>query len=225
MAENEPPQQFFNALTPPSTPPTPNPNHLSDVFSDSPPRSPTSLDPRSTDPSDIPRLRSTHSTAGYRAGISDSKEVFLQAGFDEGYSLGATFGLRVGYLLGVLEGLSAILSSSCESPDGTETKRSKRLFEEARKCLTLERVFAPELWGEDGVWKYEVSSGGRETAREADVTFRDVVEWHPVISRWAAIVEIELQKAGINKEMFEGPEWEEGRITIGTEGYDGKRQS
>ncbi|KAL8985824.1 MAG: hypothetical protein Q9177_004326 [Variospora cf. flavescens] len=79
------------------------PEPLSDIFSDSPPASPTSKQP--SEPSDIPRLRSTHATNGYRDGISASKDQALQPGFDEAYPLGAILGLRVGYVLGVLEGL------------------------------------------------------------------------------------------------------------------------
>ncbi|KAL9102503.1 MAG: hypothetical protein Q9163_002368 [Psora crenata] len=198
------------AHTPPSTPPTPEPNDLSDIFSASPPGSPASSLPRSNEPSDIPRLRSTHSTTGYRAGISASKEQFLQPGFDEGYSLGATFGLRVGYLVGVLEGLNAAFNGPKESLGGRERIRS--LLEEARGELSLERVFAPEWWGEDGTWKYEVHGEGQGGEEEADVTFGQVVEWHPTIRKWVAAVEKELKRVAIGRGRFEGVEWEKGRI-------------
>src|ERR1700761_4703178 len=59
----------------------------------------------SVHPSDVPRLRSTHVTNGYREGIAASKEKFVQEGFDEGYALGAELGLKAGWCLGVLEGL------------------------------------------------------------------------------------------------------------------------
>src|SRR5277367_5361674 len=39
------------------------------------------------EPSDIPRLRSEHSTSGYREGLSTAKNTTIQEGFDEGYSL------------------------------------------------------------------------------------------------------------------------------------------
>ena len=57
------------------------------------------------DISDTPRLRSIHVTAGYRDGIADGKTRSVQAGFDEGYSLGAVMGLNVGWILGTLKGL------------------------------------------------------------------------------------------------------------------------
>ena len=199
-------------LTPPSTPPTPNVNHLSDVFSDSPPPSGTSSNHLSSDPSDIPRLRSTHSTAGYRAGISASKEWSLQPGFDEGYSLGAEFGLRVGYLLGILEGLSAALSSVNEGVEGAEKETIEVLLGNARIELALDNVFAPQYWGEDGVWKYEVHSGTKSEG-ETDITFESVVESHPLVRKWATILERAMERAGIIKGRFEGAEWEKGRIS------------
>ena len=188
-------------LTPPSTPPSPSTptrnNCLSDIFSDSPPTSPTT-----TDPSDIPRLRGTHSTAGYRAGISTSKEQTLQAGFDEGYSLGAFFGLRVGYLLGALEGL--YVAHSQESEGRT---RLAQLVKEAGEHLTLEKIFGREWWGEDGIWKYEVQR------KEEEVTFPEVVSAHPLVRKWVEKVEQEMKIAGINVGRFQGREWEEGRVS------------
>lgn len=201
------------ALTPPSTPPSPySINSLSDIFSDSPPNSPSHADP-----SDIPRLRATHSTAGYRAGISASKTEFLQPGFDEGYSLGATFGIRVGYLLGVLEGLCASLDQATaairhmgKSEQDTKAGKEQRMVEEllmkARKGLVLEKIFSKEFWGEDGIWRYQVKG------KEDDVTFREVVDSHPTIQAWSRIVEEEIREKGIRKSPFEGLEWEAGRI-------------
>ncbi|KAL9127902.1 MAG: hypothetical protein Q9217_003312 [Psora testacea] len=205
--------QSTTALTPSSTPPTPNPNHLCDIFSDSPPRSPMSLNLRSMEPSDIPRLRSTHSTIGYRAGISGAKEQFLQPGFDEAYSLGATFGLRVGYLLGVLEGLVAALSCPSREIANEERDRVRGLLGEGRRELSLEMVFNRDLWGEDGVWRYDVHSEKYDKDGEADITFREVVEWHPVVRKWAAVVEKEMQKAAVGTGRFEGAEWERGEFS------------
>ena len=187
-------------LTPPSTPPSPSSpttnNRLSDVFSDSPPTSPTKADP-----SDIPRLRGTHSTAGYRAGISASKERSLPPGFDEGYSLGAVFGLRVGYVLGILEGLY-----SAHSQEDEGRKESRQLLEEAREQLAIEKIFGSEWWGEDGVWRYEV------LGNEEEVTFPEVVDAHPLVKRWVERVDREMNIAGVKMGGFRGREWEEGRV-------------
>lgn len=191
------------ALTPPSTPPSPSSpitnNHLSDIFSDSPPTSPTTAGP-----SDIPRLRSTHSTAGYRAGISTSKERSLQPGFDEGYSLGAVFGLRVGYILGVLQGLCSALSPGSEGGKGL-----RQLAKEAREDLAIETVFGREWWAEDGIWRYEVQG------KEDEVTFREVVDAHPLVRRWVEKVDQEMKIAGVKMGRFEGRGWEEGRVGNG----------
>ena len=67
------------------------------------------------DISDIPRLRSIHITSGYRDGIATGKMQSVQAGFDEGYSLGAVLGLKAGWILGVLEGLIAVSASRKQS--------------------------------------------------------------------------------------------------------------
>lgn len=192
------------AITPPSTPPSPSSpvhthtnDHLSDIFSDSPPSTPSQL----AIPSDIPRLRSTHATAGYRAGISTSKTRSLQPGFDEGYSLGAVFGLRVGYIVGALKGLWSAYATACEEKD--------RLNELIRKCgqkLKIESIFGKEYWDEKGVWTYEVTAKGDE------VTFQEVAEQHPMLREWGETVRQEIGKAGIKLGRFEGNEWEAGRI-------------
>ncbi len=62
--------------------------------------------------SDIPRMRSQHSTAGYRDGIAHAKSQSVQEGFDEGYPIGARLGMEVGCILGVLEGLVSSFSAS-----------------------------------------------------------------------------------------------------------------
>lgn len=190
-------------LTPPSTPPSPSSptsnNDLSDIFSDSPPTSPTTADP-----SDIPRLRSTHSTAGYRAGISTSKERSLQPGFDQGNSLGAVFGLRVGYILGAIEGLYSA------HPQGSEERKGlKKLVKEAREQLAIEKVFGREWWGEDGTWRYQVEG------EEEEATFREVVDAHPLVRRWLERVDQEMKIAGVTVGRFEGREWEQGRVGNG----------
>lgn len=193
------------AITPPSTPPSSSSpaqaantnNDLSDIFSDSPPSTPT----QTGIPSDIPRLRSTHATAGYRAGISSSKTRSLQPGFDEGYSLGAVIGLRVGYVLGALEGLWCAYDTECK-----EKARLKELLRKGREELMIEKVFGKEYWDKDGVWTYEATSEGDEC------TLQEVAEQHPVVRTWIEKVREEIGKAGIKLGRFEGSEWEAGRV-------------
>src|ERR1700743_1503923 len=60
--------------------------------------------------SDAQRVHTVKSTAGYRDGISVSKEKFIQEGFDEGFLLGAEIGLAVGYIHGCMEHLQASIS-------------------------------------------------------------------------------------------------------------------
>lgn len=175
---------------------------LDDVFSDSPPASPShtaTATLQSQEPSDIPRLRTTHTTAGYREGIAASKTQSLQPGFDEGYSLGAVLGLRVGYIIGVLEALRVAIS-------GTEKQRIRNTLREAREELSVEKVFARGVWGEDGVWAYEVAG------KEEEVTFEEVADAHPVLRKWKSRVHEEMKRFGVDEGRFGGEEWERGRL-------------
>ncbi|KAI4140618.1 MAG: hypothetical protein LQ341_003763 [Variospora aurantia] len=179
-------------------------NSLSDIFSDSPPASPTSK--QASEPSDIPRLRSTHATNGYRDGISVSKDQALQPGFDEAYPLGAILGLRVGYVLGVLEGLCGALRSqkpltpSTEREGGGETEavrreeaqQSQELLAQAKEELTIEKLFGEEYWGSDGMWAYDI-----DRKEEEDVTFWEVADQHPMVRKWLGRARDEALRAGI----------------------------
>ena len=188
------------AGTPLSTPPSPHSpttataNLLDDVFSSSP--------PSRTVPSDISRLHSTHVTAGYRAGISTSKTSSLQPGFDEGYSLGAIFGLRVGRILGTLEGIWAAQANH------DERKRLQSYVSQARNDLAIEKVFAKQYWDHNGVWSYQVVT----KAGADEPSFDEIVDQHPVLSKWNGIVEEELAKTGIHLERYAGNDWEAGRL-------------
>lgn len=128
----------------------------------------------------------------------------MQPGFDEGYSLGAVFGLRVGYILGALEGLWSAYPQECE-----ERRRSGQLMRAAREELAIEKIFGREWWGEDGIWRYEV------VGKEGEVTFREVVSAHPVVRRWVERVYQEMKIADVKMGRFEGSDWEEGRVGNG----------
>ena len=191
------------AATPPSTPPSPliselveANNSLSDVFSDSPPATPAETDIAS----EIPRLRSTHATAGYRDGISKSKVTALQPGFDEGYSLGAVFGLKVGYILGILEGLWSAYHIPGEQKD-----HFRSLHREACKQLKLEKLFSQEFWDKDGTWTYKVTGQGEVPS------FQEVAEQHPVVIRWDQAGRDDVNNVGLDLKRFVGDEWEAGR--------------
>ena len=121
--------------------------------------------------SEIPALERIHRTNGYRDGIAESKEKFVQEGFDEGYSLGAVLGLRVGYILGGLEGIVRALGTEGQT-EATE------LLANARKELDLREIFGRDFFDEEGIWKYDVPGA------EGDVTFQDVAEAHPILQRW-----------------------------------------
>jgi hypothetical protein len=156
---------------------------LDDVWG-SAPSSPTLGRERAVDePSDIPRLRAEHSTAGYRDGLGEGKAQTMQAGFDEGFSLGAVVGLRVGAVLGTLEGIcAAVLKIKSKEQEDTdlagEKERMKALVVEAREALKTENVFGVEYWGKDGIWKFKVEG------EEGEVTFNNVADAHPLLQKW-----------------------------------------
>lgn len=127
---------------------------------------------RGSHPSDIPRLQQEHTTAGYRDGITVAKAEHVQAGFDEGFGLGATIGAVAGQLLGVLEGLVFALRSSAkqhgarsengEDKDGGLKEKLKTLMAEAEKDLSVQSIYGKEYWDEDGTWRYEVPGESTE---------------------------------------------------------------
>lgn len=169
---------------------------LDDIFG-SAPSSPTT---QATEPSDIPRIRSQHSAAGYRDGITAAKSTHIQAGFDEGYSLGAVIGLRIGTVLGTLEGiLAALKMKGHEDGQGMEKERMRasKLLAEARQALATEKVFGAEWWGQDGIWTFEVEG------EDDDVTFEHVVDAHPIIRRWEGLVKEEVERWGLDLEVLE----------------------
>lgn len=149
------------------------------------------------DPSDIPRIRSTHVTNGYREGIAASKEKHIQEGFDEGYALGAELGMRVGWCLGVLEGVlnavsggpgasnpgTAIAEASADSRPKQQVvtpHRVRAMLEEAKEELQVQRLFDKDYFAADALWTYDVP--GQES--EGEVTFKEVAEAHPAVKKW-----------------------------------------
>ncbi|KAL8729734.1 MAG: hypothetical protein Q9166_004563 [cf. Caloplaca sp. 2 TL-2023] len=198
-----------HSSTPPSSPPLSSPptNSLSDIFSDSPPNSPTSSHHHPAEPSDIPRLRGIHVTEGYREGIDAAKKEAAQPGFDEAYPLGAILGLRVGYVLGILQGLCGAygVKSSPQKADGEveiedgenfrreEGHRLRELSVQARAELKIETLFGKDYWRSDGIWAYDVQS----QAGEEKVTFWEVADQHPAIRKWLKTVRDEIRKAGV----------------------------
>ncbi|KAI5204464.1 essential protein-like protein Yae1 [Aureobasidium subglaciale] len=157
--------------------------------------------------SDIPRLRSTHVTSGYRDGISVSKASHVQSGFDEGFSLGAVIGQKAGFLLGVLEGLvRAIQTSTLVTAEVKDEVVAK--FVAARGELGLQSLFGREWFGEDGIWTFEVKG----VEEEEDVTFRHVADAHPVVGKWIEEIEGLKRKFGFEikaRERVEEAEEEE----------------
>ncbi|KAK0730281.1 hypothetical protein B0H67DRAFT_548260 [Lasiosphaeris hirsuta] len=173
-------------------------------------------------PSDVPRLQQEHTTAGYRDGITAAKASSVQAGFDEGFGLGATIGARAGQLLGVLEGLGAAVGLQrlraeprTEPPaaGGDESERVHALLTEARRELSVQSVFGPAYWADDGTWKYDVAGPGfgRGEDGEADVVFADVAAAHPLLRKWDGLVQAEAERYGVDWDVLRDEAAEERR--------------
>ena len=87
------------------------------------------------------------------------------------------------------------------------------LVTEAEKEMRLESLFGKEYWGEDGLWTYTVQNNQSDDGKERDeITFQDIVNWHPLVKKWDAAVDAEIERAGIDTKRFEGAEWERGRL-------------
>ena len=176
--DDDPPPSPSSTSTSTST--FPSPDIFSDVFS-------TSRTPSPDNTPDLARLRQTHTTSGYRDGITAGKSSHLQAGFDEGYLLGGRFGLKIGWILGVAEGLSHLQE---EGGGGWR-------WEEAERELAVENVFGREWFGEGGVWKYDV---GEEEGEGEGVTLDRIVERHPLVRKWVERVRQGARRLGLEVE-------------------------
>ncbi|MCJ1440829.1 MAG: Essential protein Yae1, N terminal [Stictis urceolatum] len=160
-----------------------------------PPHSPffaeTGLQPSIT--SDIPRLRTTHTTAGYRDGIASARDEAVQPGFDEGHLLGAAIGIRAGYLIGVMEGIVAgIEGCAC-----TQFESLQSDMEAIADELLVEKLLGQDWVGEDGTWKWQVSTADGQD--QEDPTIAVVANSHPTLRKWSRRVEAYLQAADLRR--------------------------
>ncbi|KAH6607160.1 abc1 domain-containing [Trichoderma cornu-damae] len=156
-------------------------------------------------PSDMRRLETEHTTAGYREGISAAKERTVQAGFDEGFSLGATIGLAAGQLLGTLEGIDDALKTRLDGRrTGSEGEAAaSRLLAEARQELSVPKIFSSEHWAPDGNWSFDVEPEAGDGDGD-EVLFSDVAKAHPLIGKWTAIVDDQIRLWKIDRSVLDG---------------------
>ena len=114
--------------------------------------------------------------------------------------------------MGVFEGLYTALKAK-RSQRQVEFERTQGMLKRVKQELALEKVFGKEWWGKDGLWTYPVDSTyGSHADGDTEITFRDVVDCHPLLREWTGIMERELMSAGISTGRFEGNEWEQGRL-------------
>uniref|UniRef100_A0A8H7NJW2 Protein YAE1 n=1 Tax=Bionectria ochroleuca TaxID=29856 RepID=A0A8H7NJW2_BIOOC len=142
-------------------------------------------------PSDMRRLETEHTTAGYREGIALGKEATLQQGFDEGYSVGAALGLQAGQLLGLLEGIAEAAKANADNP----TAEIETLLNEGRTELSVEKIFSSDHWKPNGERNYTISP--------SDSTAHQVAQAHPVIRKWIGIVDEQVRVWGVDKSLLD----------------------
>lgn len=152
---------------------------------------PSALGRTRSEPSDVPRLRSQHSTAGYRDGIAHGKSTSVQGGFDEGYRYGAAVGLGVGYLLGILDGIiaQACVGVDAAADDDDDGDRVRALVSRARIELALEELLGQRYWDEP--W-FTLSPPPSDAEPGPGV-----LEMHPLMTKWTQLVADEAERWGI----------------------------
>ncbi|KAI1881877.1 hypothetical protein JX265_000703 [Neoarthrinium moseri] len=150
---------------------------------------------RESHPSDVRRLQTEHATSGYREGIAAAKAKSIQAGFDEGFGLGANVGLKAGQVIGFLEGITDALRAGNDD----DFLHAQQLLEDARKDLSTEGIFNERYWETDGTWKYELQAH----RPESDILFEDVAAAHPLIVKWNGIIDSQLAKWAIHRQILD----------------------
>jgi hypothetical protein len=214
MVMHDHPNLFITLQAYSPSAPIPEQSHqnddLDDVFG-SAPSSPSHEDTRhdrngNTEVSDIPRLKEKHETEGYRDGVTQGKVKTVQQGFDEGHNLGAVMGLRIGKILGLVEGIFAAVRSGESAAASGEVEKWKEergrlgeLVKNARVELRTESVFGRKWWGEDGIWKFNVPGEGEGM----HFVFTDVAAAHPLVKKWEAIVDEEVERWGLDLTVME----------------------
>lgn len=144
-------------------------------------------------PSEMPRLRQEHVTAGYRDGVTASKAKSIQVGFDEGFSLGATIGGMAGELLGILEGIA----NAVRNTNGPASSQAHDLKAQAKSELSTNSIFSKDYWDAEGMWTFEVKTAGPED----EIVFPDVAKAHPLIQKWSGIVQAQIQNWKIDPKI------------------------
>ncbi|RCI09752.1 hypothetical protein L249_3939 [Ophiocordyceps polyrhachis-furcata BCC 54312] len=153
---------------------------LDDVFGEAP----------AAHPSDIRRLQTEHTTAGYREALAVAKQSTIQAGFDEGFSLGAALGVRAGRILGLLEAIHEAVRADGEA---------EQLLAAARKELSTSVIFSSSYFSPDGEHRFHVEDG------------LNVADAHPLVEKWKRLVDQQLARWTIDQAVVGH---ETGRLSV-----------
>lgn len=92
--------------------------------------------------SDYAHLHHTHHTSGYRDGVALARNQSVQPSFDNGYQVGAHYGLRVGYVIGLME-VALAGGNHSELFTRAKTELDLSVF---MGNLELEKGIEPQKW-------------------------------------------------------------------------------
>lgn len=117
---------------------------------------------------DLKKLQEQHFKRGYVDGISGSKEIKLQEGFDEAFPLGSYLGLEVGKLIGVLQCL--------DFKHGHQDEALRRDFQLAQRELKIDKILTKSMFDNN----------------------LNLCGEHQILSKWSSIVMMHCDKYSIS---------------------------
>ncbi|KAK9465832.1 hypothetical protein V1512DRAFT_264838 [Lipomyces arxii] len=133
---------------------------------------------------DIRRLRRDHSQQGYVDGITQGKPASVQPAFDNGYPLGAEFGLQIGRLLGLLQGIRGKVCGMEELQ-----REAESLEERVRdELLDVQIVFGGEYWKVDE-HTGDILPRWTELSNTDETSRTELVRTHPLIQQWQKAIQ------------------------------------
>ena len=170
---------------------------------------------------------------GWLIGVLEGVDAALRAGRERGKGGDrGTAVTAIGEVIGEADVEAEVeVEKQQQISTDTVTKEISTLLKRAREELHLTCLFSAEYWSADGVWTYEVKSkpvekreereesksGEQNKLKEMDmeeeeVTFEEVADQHPLVKTWRGEVERLMRRAGIRARVWEGEEWERGRV-------------
>lgn len=146
-----------------------------------------------------------HNNAGYLAGITATKQKYLQTGFDASYRHGAEMGLEVGYILGVLQAAAVVQSINSRGTDNSDTNWEKTYDFVSSNDLSPKGIFDKQFY------EKSPSKLPRALYNPTDLTDSDIdkfvaqnvsfgpVNSHPHVKKWSDQINKQLKMNTIQR--------------------------